>query len=606
MRSIRVGNAQAFWGDRPSAARELLTQEPELDFLTMDYLAEVSMSILAKQRQRDSERGYPRDFVDVVRDLASYWAAGGRCRLIANAGGLNPRSCATMCQRALEEAGCRALKIAIVYGDNVLELLTVNDGTSGPFSNLDDGRPLSDVQDRLVTANAYMGCEGIVKALEAGADIVITGRVADPSMVVGACAHAFGWKLDDWYALAGATVAGHLLECGTHVTGGIATDWLMFPNHQHIGFPIAEISQDGSCVVTKGRGSGGAVNEQTVKEQLVYEIGDPARYISPDVCVSFLGLKLETVGKDRVRVFGAIGSPCPSTLKVSATYRDGYRAAGMLTVFGLDAAAKARKGGQVVLGRLAEMGWHYRDAIVEVLGHGDSVPRADATSSLPIIEAVLRIAVESESSEPIEAFTREMIPLVTAGAQGTTGYADGRPSVQEIFRYWPCLIETRAIEQQVEIWETRDTLANNPESETSKRTIKISAGPSKQAVHAESNAPCVSKSSSSSLAGHRLISVAYGRSGDKGTGANVGILARTESDYAKLSQWLTAERVHAYFKPLEIESVERIAIPNLLGFNFLLRGVLRRGIRNDAQGKAIAQALLLMPLDDYPSGAATS
>jgi len=379
------------------------------------------------------------------------------------------------------------------------------------------------------------------------------------------------------------------------VTGGIATDWLQIRDPQHIGFPIAEIFDNGDCIVTKGRGSGGAVNEQTVKEQLVYEIGDPARYLSPDVCVSFLGLKLETVGTDRVRVSGAIGSPRPSTLKVSATYRDGFRAAGLLTVFGLDAAAKARKGGEVVLGRLAEMGWHYRDAIVEVLGYGDSVPRADATSSLPVVEAVLRIAVESESSEPIEAFTREMIPLVTAGPQGTTGYAEGRPSVQEIYRYWPCLIETRAIEQQVEIWETRDTRGTQPETAVSRQSVPSSIA-TMPAPHASMSAP-------TTLPGSRLISVAYGRSGDKGTGANIGILARSEADYAKLAEWLTAERVRAYFEPLGIESVDRIAVPNLLGFNFLLRGVLRRGIRNDAQGKALAQALLLMPLDGYPTTA---
>jgi hypothetical protein len=598
MRSIRVGNAQAFWGDRPSAARELLTQEPDLDYLTMDYLAEVSMSILAKQRERDSDRGYPRDFVDVIRDLASYWASGGRCRLIANAGGLNPRSCASHCQRALEQAGCRPMKIAIVYGDDVLDALTIHDGSPGAFSNLDDGRPLREVQNRLVTANAYMGCEGIVRALEAGADIVITGRVADPSMVVGACAHAFGWKPDDWSALAGATVAGHLLECGTHVTGGIATDWLKFADTQRIGFPIAEIDQQGECIVTKGRGSGGAVNEQTVKEQLVYEIGDPARYLSPDVSVSFLGLKLETVGTDRVRVSGAIGSPRPSTLKVSATYRDGYRAAGLLTIFGLDAVAKARQGGEMVLARLTEMGHRYRDAIVEVLGNGDSVPRPDDSTSLPLIEAVLRIAVESDSSEPIEAFTREMIPLVTAGPQGTTGYADGRPSVQEIFRYWPCLIETRAIEQRVEVWDSRDTRTANPAEDAPKKSDSITIQPPPGFFSP--------KRPNTALSGNRLISVAYGRSGDKGTGANVGILARSGVEYQKLEHWLTAERVHEYFKLLGIESVDRIAIPNLLGFNFLLRGVLRRGIRNDAQGKALAQALLLMPLDNYPTADPTT
>jgi len=290
---IRVGNAQAFWGDRPSAAWELIAQEPDLDYLTMDYLAEVSMSILASQRERDPKLGYARDFVQVVSGLAEYWASGGRCRLIANAGGLNPMACAQACIEALEKAGCRSMKIGVVTGDDVLGALMATDLGVEVFSNLDSAAPLLEVRDRLVTANAYMGCEGIVEALRAGADIVITGRVADPSMVVAPCVFEFGWEQNDWNRLAGATVAGHLLECGTHVTGGIFTDWLDVPDPTHLGFPIAEISSDGSCTITKSKDSGGCVTPETVREQLIYEIGDPQNYLSPDCSVSFLGLDVK-------------------------------------------------------------------------------------------------------------------------------------------------------------------------------------------------------------------------------------------------------------------------------------------------------------------------
>ena len=284
---IRVGNAQAFWGDRPSAAVELLSQEPELDYLTMDYLAEVSMSILALQRERDPRLGYAQDFVEVVRCLAEYWAAGGRCRLIANAGGLNPLECARACIAALEKAGCRSMKVGVVAGDDVLPALLASESNSTQFQNLDSSEPLTNVKGRLVTANAYLGCDGIVQALEAGADIVITGRVADPSMVVAPCVYEFGWKNDDWNQLAGATVAGHLLECGTHATGGISTDWLDVPDPTHLGFPIAEIRADGSCTITKSEESGGCVTPETIKEQLIYEIGNPGNYLSPDCSSRF-------------------------------------------------------------------------------------------------------------------------------------------------------------------------------------------------------------------------------------------------------------------------------------------------------------------------------
>ncbi|MBL8850715.1 MAG: DUF1446 domain-containing protein, partial [Planctomycetaceae bacterium] len=317
---LRIGNAQAFWGDRSDAAAEMLAREPGLDYLTLDYLAEVSMSILASQREKDPTAGYARDFVEVVRSLAPYWQSGGNCRVVANAGGLNPAGCAQACARALEAEGCRSLRIAVVSGDDVRAAALAAGRGEGPEERVQSFRHLesqlaiadiADIADRLVTANAYLGAASIAEALAGGADIVITGRVADPSLVVGPCLHHFGWRENEWDTLAGATVAGHLIECGTQVTGGISTEWLELPDPTHIGFPIVEVSADGSCVVTKPAGTGGAVTVATVKEQLLYEIGDPAKYISPDVCVSFLALSVEVLGSDRVRVSGAQGSPPP-------------------------------------------------------------------------------------------------------------------------------------------------------------------------------------------------------------------------------------------------------------------------------------------------------
>jgi hypothetical protein len=611
--TIRIGNAQGFWGDRPSAATDLLTQEPQLDFLTMDYLAEVSMSILATQRERNPALGYAQDFVAVVAGLADYWGSGGRCRLIANAGGLNPLACAQACAAALEKAGCRSLRIGVVSGDDVLDWLLQPSSPVAPLMGSQRQPGLESVRSRLVTANAYLGCRGIVRALDAGADLVITGRVADPSMVVGACVHAFGWSLDDWPRLAQATVAGHLLECGTQLTGGIATDWLEMPGLVDIGFPIAEIDAQGGCVVTKPKASGGRVSLETVKEQLLYEIGDPANYLSPDVCVSLLGLQLEQLAEDRVAVRGARGGPPPATLKVSATYRDGFRSAAQLTIFGIEARHKAQLCGELVLQRLRRNGWQYRDQLVECLGSGASVPcgqpppAPDLAPDLGAVqEVVLRVAVESHSQAAVEAFTREIMPMVTAGPPGTTGYAEGRPRVHTLFRYWPGLIGADCIVDQLQWLTSPNTLDQRtlppgwpPQADAAAdRPPNAAAGRPPDAVSLPAEPP--PPPSLQRPRTGRLIDVAYGRSGDKGTGSNIGIIARRPQEYPQLRAWLTAQRVADFLAPLEPDRVQRFEVPNLHGLNFVLDGVLRRGLRSDAQGKALAQALLSMPLDDFP------
>jgi hypothetical protein len=456
---IRIGNAQGFWGDRGDAAAELLAREPGLDALTLDYLAEVSLSILALQRDRDPALGYARDVVEVVRSLAPYWKSGGRCRLITNAGGLNPQGCARACAEALRQAGAPPMVIGVIDGDDVLATIrdaAARDPATESFRNLDTGEPIATVLDRLVTANAYLGAAQIAETLARGARIVVTGRVADPSLTVAPIAHHFGWEWSDFDRIAGATVAGHLIECGTQVTGGIATDWLDVPDPAHIGFPIVEVEADGSCVVTKPLGTGGRVDERTVTEQLLYEIGDPDRYLSPDATVSFLGLSVEDLGGDRVHIRGARGRPAPVTFKVSATHRDGYRAQGMLTVFGRHAAAKARRCGEIVLDLVREAGYPLRETTIECLGAGDGVPGVPIPVDRDaLMEVVLRIAVTDPSREAVERFSKELMPLITSGPQGITGYAEGRPKVHSVFRYWPCLIDRERVTPRASLVEAK-------------------------------------------------------------------------------------------------------------------------------------------------------
>ena len=453
-RTLKVANACAFWGDQPDAAARLVAQQPDLDYLTLDYLAEVSLSIMASQRAKDPHAGYARDFLEVLRSLAPFWIAGGATKIVTNAGGLDPLACGRAAREILDAARLRQKKIAVIVGDDVLPELQA--GLSGDaFAHLETGAPLATVADRLVTANAYLGAGTIAEALQAGADIVITGRVADPSLTVGPAVAHFGWRDNDYAALAGATVAGHLIECGTQVCGGFSTDWLDVPDRHDIGFPIAEIAADGSCVITKPDGSGGIVNGQTVKEQLLYEIGDPGAYLSPDVTVSFLTLRVAEVGANRVRVAGATGQLPPSSLKVSATFRDGYKAHGLLTVFGHDAPLKARRVGESLLQRLAARGCVFRETLVECLGTGASVPCVvTATEQATALETVLRVSVASDQRESVDRFTKEIAPLVTCGPQGVTGYATGRPKVLPIFGYWPCVIGRERVQPRIE-WPER-------------------------------------------------------------------------------------------------------------------------------------------------------
>ncbi len=438
--TLSIGNAQAFWGDRNEAALQLILEAPHLQYITFDYLAEISMSILAMQREKDPSKGYAQDFIEVVKSLIPYWEAGGEVKLISNAGGLNPKACAEACAKVLQNSSCRPFKIAYVVGDNVIELLQQN--SDAPYCNhLDTKEPLAAIADRLVSANAYLGGRAIANALATGANIIITGRVADPSLTVGACLHHFQWQDNEYDKIAGATVAGHLIECGTQVTGGIATNWLEQPQNGALGYPIVEVNEDGSFVITKPAGTGGEVSIRTVKEQLLYEIGDPGKYLSPDATVSFLSLELAQEGTNRVAVKGAKGSAPPLSYKVSASYKDGYKAEGFLAFFGLQAAKKAERAGEIIFERLKEQGKLPERYISEVFGTGAIVPGIGKVNS-ESVECLLRVAAADPREIILEAFSKELAPLVTSGPAGTTGYTSGRPRIRQIFAYWPCLVPT--------------------------------------------------------------------------------------------------------------------------------------------------------------------
>lgn len=448
---IRIGNAQAFWGDDPSAPARLASQQPNLDYLTLDYLAEVSLSIMAIQRQKNPLTGYALDFLEVVSSLVPLWKKGRPFKLISNAGGLNPKGCAEACIRILQELDC-PMKVGVVSGDDVLQ--TMLHSPQGSFTHLDNGEDFNAIRSTVVSANAYLGAKGISDALKKGAQIVITGRTADPSLTVGPCLHHFNWSETDWDRIAGATIAGHVIECGTQATGGISTNWLSVPDPANIGFPIAEVDKNGDCIITKPENTGGIVSVETIKEQLLYEINDPSCYISPDAKVSFLNISVETDGYNRVKITGAEGFPSTDFYKVSATYSNGFKTEAMLTIFGPDAIKKVYRSGDIILSRVKLAGYDLKQFRVECLGNLAVAAGALAFEEpKELRECVLRVSAADPRKEALEYLAKQIAPLVTSGAQGTTGYIGGRPKVRQVFGFWPCLIPKSAVSAITEILE---------------------------------------------------------------------------------------------------------------------------------------------------------
>jgi len=447
---LRVGNGAGFWGDNLDAPY-LLARDGRVDVLTLEYLAELTMAILAHLRSRDADAGHVGDFPELLRRLAPTLKEQGGPAVVTNAGGLNPPASARACGAILADSGLGDLPLGVVVGDDLLDRVPGWIAEGVDLAHYETGAPIAEVADRLVSANAYLGAREIAAAIGGGARVVVTGRVADASLTLGPALARFGWALDDWDRLAGASAAGHVIECGAQATGGLWHGWADLPDLAGVGYPIAEVADDGSSVITKPGGTGGLVSVGTVAEQLVYEIDDPTRYRTPDVDVDLASIRLEPAGPDRVSLRGAKGRAPGPKLKVSAVYRDGWTASGMVAVVGRDAVAKARAGGRIVLDRVRRAGFDLADSLVEVIGAGDVVPGVIPPASPPF-EVVLRVTARDPRRAAIERFCREVAPLVTSGPPGIAGYATGRPGPRPAFGYWPTLI---ARELVTPTWEVR-------------------------------------------------------------------------------------------------------------------------------------------------------
>jgi hypothetical protein len=447
---VRVAAGQGFWGDDLDAPRRQVEGGP-IDYLMLDYLAEVTMSILQKQKERDPSLGYARDFVGAIESVLPGVVSRG-VKVIANAGGVNPPSCAAAIKAVGDKAGAKGkLRIGVVTGDDLLDRLDALIAQGHPLANMESGEPLSSVRDRVLSANAYIGSEPIVEALEGGANIVITGRSTDTALTMAPLRHEFGWGSKSWDQLAAGIVAGHIIECGAQCSGGNCLyDWRSIPDLANVGYPLVEVRADGSFVVTKHPNTGGRVSVPTVSEQLVYEMGDPHAYITPDVVADFTTIQLAPDGENRVRVSGIKGKPPTDKLKVSVAYRAGFKAVGTLVYAWPDALDKAQLADRILRERLDRLGLKFEHILSEFVGATATHGRlAGDQHGAP--EVQLRFGVRGPDPAAVERFTREIAPLVLNGPPSVTGFAGGRPKVEEIVAFWPALIDKTVVKTRVDI-----------------------------------------------------------------------------------------------------------------------------------------------------------
>jgi hypothetical protein len=581
---VRIANASGYWGDDPEAlARQV--RGGAIDYVTLDFLAEITMVILQRQRARNAALGYAYDFVTMLQPVLPEIVERG-IRVVANAGGINVAACRDRIAEACRAQGL-APALGVVDGDDLLPRLDEVLAAGVPFAHLDDGRPLREIRERIVAANAYLGAWPIAEALGAGAQIVVTGRITDAALTVGPLVHEHGWGWDDWNRLAAATVAGHVLECGAQATGGNLTDWHRVPPLD-VGYPVAEVAGDGSFVLGKHPGTGGLVSRATVTEQLLYEIADPAAYLTPDVTADFRWLDVAGVGADRVAVAGATGTPPPETLKVTVVYRDGWRAVGFALLSGPNVRAKAA--------RMAEMLWHrvgadFADRRADLVG--DRSCWGAAAPDVEPNEGVLRIAVRDRDRARVERFAQSLLGFALQGPPGL-GVFGGRPDVQEAYAYWPTLVPRELVPPRIEIVRGES------------RVVRELAPAPPAVAAAHPTAPALRTVAQPAVPGGPrrrvpLRRIAYARSGDKGDHANIGVAARSAVAFAFLLEALDADRVGGHFHDLRGGPVERYALPGLRALNFVLRHTLGGGgtlsLRADHQGKTLGQGLLGLELD---------
>jgi hypothetical protein len=451
---VRVAGAQGFWGDWLEAPRRQVEGGP-VDYLMLDYLAEVTMSILQKQKERDPSAGYAKDFVGAMESVLGGVADRG-VKVVANAGGVNPEGCAAaVLEMARSHGAAGKLRVGVVTGDNLLPRIDELIASGHELRNMETNEPLSVIRDRVIAANAYIGSVPIVEALAKGANVVITGRSTDTALTMAPLRHEFGWGAADWNKLAAGIIAGHIIECGAQCSGGNCLhEWRSIENLADVGYPIVEAQPDGTFVITKHPHTGGRVSVQTVTEQLVYEMGDPHAYITPDVVADFTSIRLEADGTNRVRVFGITGKPATDKLKVSIAYRSGFKAVGSLVYAWPDALEKAQLADKVLRERLDRLGLQFEHVVSEFVGanatHG---PLASAEAGKHAPEVQFRIGVRDPDRKKVERFTREIVPLVLNGPPSVTGFAAGRPKTEEIVAYWPALVDKTVVATAVKVLE---------------------------------------------------------------------------------------------------------------------------------------------------------
>jgi hypothetical protein len=578
-RIVRIGGASGAWGDSPRAIPQLLSGP--VDYLMMDYLAEVSMSLLARARLKAPDAGFPPDFVAYLKGSLKEIARRG-IKVVSNAGGVNPKGCAAALQAIVDELGL-ALRIATVEGDDVMPI--VESLRAEGAREASSGAPLP---PRLLTANAYLGALPIKAALNLGADIVITGRCADSALALGILMHEFGWAADDYDRLAAGSLVGHLLECGAQGVGGLHTDWEMVTNWENIGYPLAECREDGTFVLTKPDNTGGLVIPGSVAEQALYEIGDPAAYILPDVIADFSQVRLVQDGPDRVAVSGARGRPPTTQYKVSATYQDGYRAMATVSIVGPDAARKAERTGEALIARarlaFAERGLpDFTATHIEALGAEASYGQESRARASR--EVLLRLVVVHGDAKCLDLFARELGSVGISFAPGTTGIYTGRPKPAPQIRLFTLFIDKARLGPPVVSLGGEIFTVDIPGGVA--QDIRPAAAPVDE--------PQVPMGEEIEIP---LMRIALARSGDKGDSANIAIIARDPAFLPVLRREVTPERIAHHFRHLVSGPVERFESPGLSAFNFLLQNALGGGgmasLRIDPQGKAYGQMALEM------------
>ena len=581
---VRIGGASGFWGDSSVGAPQLVASG-QIDYLVFDYLAELTMSILAGARLKKPELGYATDFVSVAMKSVLREVVARGIRVVSNAGGVNPEACAAALAALAESQGL-TLKIAVVLGDDVMPLMDGLREKNPPVAELQSGAALP---AQVLTANAYLGALPVKAALDAGAQVVITGRCVDSAVTLGVLMHEFDWSSEAYDQLASGSLAGHIIECGCQATGGLHTDWETVPDWAHIGYPIVECAADGSFVATKPAGTGGKVSPAVIGEQMLYEIGDPTCYILPDVVCDFSQVTLAQVGENRVKVSGCRGRAPTDSYKVCSTYLHGFKSSAQLTIVGLDAVAKARRTGEAILTRSGELIERlglgpYSASLIEVLGAESCYgPHARAQHTR---EAVLRVTVTHPRKEALELFGREVASAGTSWSPGTTGAGGGRATPSPSIRQYAFLLPKTALTPTVLI-DGQAIGISQPRGEGMAQGLVQLAGPAYLAPETD-------------YVGLPLVRLAWARSGDKGDISNIGVIARRPEWLPLLRAQLTEASVGTYLAHLVQGKVTRYEVPGIHALNFVCEQALGGGgmasLRNDPLGKGMAQMLLSMPL----------